>query len=182
MIRAIGLVEFNSIAKGIEAADQMLKMSNVEIVISSPTCPGKYITLIHGDVAAVENSVKAGKSAGGQFVVADIVIPNIDPQIFPAITGSSLVEKIDAIGVIESFSIASLIIAADACVKAAGITLLEIRLGQAIGGKSVVVFTGDVADVNSAMEAGTAVIEESGNLVAKIVIPSPHSDLKKILI
>lgn len=182
MIKAIGLVEFNSIAKGIEAADHMLKTANVELIISTATCPGKYITLVHGDVSAVENSVSAARHLGKEFIVDDLVIPNVDEQIFPAITGTANVEKIQSIGVIESFAIASLIVAADASVKAAGVELVELRLGSGIGGKSYVIMTGDVSDVNASIEAGVNVIKESGNIVCYTVIPSPHANFKKTLI
>lgn len=182
MIRAVGFVELNSIAKGIAVTDHMLKTANVEAVISTPTCPGKYITLVHGDVAAVENSVKAAKHLGGEYIVDDLIIANIDDQIFPAITGSSNVDKIQAIGVIESFAMPSLIEAADAGVKAAGVSLLEIRLGSGIGGKSYVIMTGDVSDVTASVEAGVNVIKESSNIVDYVVIPSPHVNFKKILL
>ena len=46
MEKAIGMVEFNSIARGIYAADQMVKISEVEIVTASSTCPGKYIACL----------------------------------------------------------------------------------------------------------------------------------------
>lgn len=182
MIRAIGMVEFNSIAKGIEVADHMLKAANVELVISTATCPGKYITLVHGDVAAVESSVKSAVTLGEEFVVADLIIPNVDEQIFPAITGTTNIETIRAIGVIESFSIASLIIAADVCVKAASIEIVEMRLGSGIGGKSYVIITGDVSDVNASIEAGVNPIKESGNIVTYTVISSPHSNFRKTLL
>jgi microcompartment protein CcmL/EutN len=182
MIRAIGLVEFFSIARGIEVADQMLKTANVELLLSSATCPGKYITLVHGDVAAVENSVNAAVRLGGEFLVDHLIIPNVDEQIFPAITGSSSVENIRAIGVIESFAIASLIVAADACVKAANVDLLELRIGSGIAGKSYVVMTGDVSDVNAAVKAGVETIEDTGNIVCYTVIPSPHADFKRTLL
>lgn len=182
MIRAIGLVEFFSIARGIEVADQMMKAANVELLLSSATCPGKYITLVHGDVAAVENSVNTAIRLGGEFLVDHLIIPNVDEQIFPAITGSSSVDNIRAIGVIESFAIASLIIAADACVKAASVDLLELRIGSGIGGKSYVVMTGDVSDVNAAVKAGVETIQDTGNLVCHTVIPSPHVSFKKTLL
>jgi microcompartment protein CcmL/EutN len=182
MISAIGIVEFNSIAKGIEAADRMLKTADIEIAIATPTCPGKYITLIHGNVTDVENSMKGAKELGGEFLVDDLIIPNVDQQIFPAITGTVDIDRIKAIGVIESFAIPSLINAADASVKAAKVSLIEIRLGSGIGGKSYVVMTGDVADVDASIEAGINVMKESGNMVNHITIASPHTDLRKILI
>ena len=43
MKKAIGLVEFKSIAKGIETTDERLKSANVELITSTALCPRKYI-------------------------------------------------------------------------------------------------------------------------------------------
>lgn len=182
MIRAIGLIELNSIARGMEVTDVMLKTANVEIIISSSTCPGKYIALVHGDISAVENSIKSGKLAGKECVIDDLIIPNVDEQIFPAITQTTDVKNIKALGVIESFSIASMILATDTCVKTANVKLLEIRLGSGIGGKSYVVMTGDVAEVKASVEAGVNLIKPTSNLVNYTIISSPHEDFKKLLL
>ena len=85
MQRAIGMVEFTSIARGIYVADQMVKISEVEIVSSTTSCPGKYITIVTGDVAAVKASVAMGEDLAGEFFVDSIVIPNVSDSVFPAI-------------------------------------------------------------------------------------------------
>ena len=90
---AIGMVELNSIARGIYAADQMVKISEVEIVTAASTCPGKYIAIVHGDVAAVEDSVRIGERMAEEFFVDSIVIPNVDPGVFPAITGATMPDR-----------------------------------------------------------------------------------------
>ena len=118
MQRAIGMVEFNSIARGIYAADQMVKISEVEIVTAASTCPGKYIAIVHGDVAAVEDSVRIGERMAEEFFVDSIVIPNVDPGVFPAITGATMPDRVQAIGIMESFSLATMIICADQILKA----------------------------------------------------------------
>ena len=179
-MRAIGLIELNSIARGIEVVDVMLKTANVEVMIATPTCPGKYITLIYGDISAVENSINAGKNIGKEFIVDDLIIPNVDEQLFPAVTCTTNVKEIKAIGVIESFAIASLIVAADSSVKAANVQLIEIRLGSGIGGKSYVIMTGEVGDIKVSIEAGVNSIKETGNIVNHAVIPSPHSKFRKL--
>jgi len=177
MINAIGLVEFVSIAKGIEAADAMLKASRIEVLDARTICPGKYIVLIWGDVSAVQNSVRAGKDIGRNTVVDDFVIPNVHPSVIEAISSASSVTDLDALGVIESFSIAALIVAADVAVKAGKVDLIEIRIGNGIGGKSYVTLTGDVGDVKSSIKAGAASCAEKGMLVESVVIPSAHKDL-----
>ena len=88
-MHAIGLVEFNSIARGIEAADAMVKTAMVDLVIANPVCPGKYIVLVSGDVAAVQSAVKAGVKTAGQSVVDEFILPNVHPAVFPAITATS---------------------------------------------------------------------------------------------
>lgn len=174
---AIGLVEFSSIAAGIEAADAMLKAAVVDLIFSRPICPGKYMVLVTGDVAAVENSVKAGVEKGGAATVDEFVLPNVHPTVIPAMTASTLVTQVEALGVIETYSIASLIVAADKAVKAAEVELIEVRLGTGIGGKSYVTLTGDVAAVKAAVEAGARTAAEKGLLLKQVVIPSPHRSL-----
>ena len=170
MQRAIGMVEFNSIARGIYAADQMVKISEVEIVTAASTCPGKYIAIVHGDVA---DSVRIGERMAEEFFVDSIVIPNVDPGVFPAITGATMPDRVQAIGIMESFSLATMIICADQILKAAELQAIELRLGNGLGGKAYFTYTGDVAAVKAGTDAGEAIAQEKGLLVNSEVIPSP---------
>lgn len=177
MPNAIGMVEFTSIARGIYAADQMLKISDVEIVTAGSVCPGKYIAIVQGDVGAVQDSVGIGERLAEEFFVDSIIIPNVSPGVFPAITGATMPDEIQALGIMESFSLATMVIAADAILKAAELSPLELRLGNGLGGKSYFTFTGDVAAVQTGVEAGKAIAEEKGLLVNAEVIPSPSDRL-----
>ena len=172
-MRAIGMVEFNSIARGIYVADQMVKISDVEIATAAPTCPGKYIAIVYGDVAAVEASVKIGERMAEEFFVDSLLIPNVDAGVFPAITGATMPQRIQAVGIIESFSLATMIVCADAVLKTAEVEAIELRLGTGLGGKSYFTFTGDVAAVKAGNDAGVAIAQEHGLLVNAEVIPSP---------
>lgn len=176
---AIGLIELNSIAKGIETCDAMLKATDVELLTVQSICPGKYIVLVGGPVADVESSVQDGLNIAEGFIVDQLVIPNVDPQIFPAITSTSEVRPINALAIIETFSVASVIIASDAAVKAADVDLIEIRLAQGIGGKSYCTLTGDVGAIREAVQAGVDSIADRGLLVNQVVIPRPHKNLAK---
>ena len=174
---SIGLIELTSIAAGYQAADAMLKASNVDLLLSRSICSGKYMVMVRGDVAAVEASVAAGMS-GCRFAVIDsFVIPNLHEAVFPAIAGSSQVEELNALGIVESFSVAALIEGADAAVKAANVQLIEIRLAMALGGKAFVTMTGDVAAVQASVDAAAQVVGQKGMLVNKVVIPHPRGEL-----
>jgi microcompartment protein CcmL/EutN len=174
---SIGLIELGSIASGFAVADAMLKASEVEILLARSICSGKYIVMVGGDVAAVTASVEAGSDAGRGSVIDTFVIPNVHQDVFPAISGSSKVDILEALGIIESFSVASLIEAADASAKAAKVKLIEIRLAMALGGKAFLTMTGEVSAVQSAVDAGARIVAEKGLLVNKVVIPAPRKEL-----
>jgi len=174
---SIGLIELTSIAAGFQVCDTMLKTADVELVLSRSICSGKYMVMVRGDVAAVQASVSAGISSGHFSVIDSFVIPNLHESVFPAISGASKVETLEALGIVESFSVASLIEGADAAVKTANVELIEIRLAMALGGKAFATMTGDVAAVQSAVDAAAAVVGQRGMLVNKVVIPHPRPEL-----
>jgi microcompartment protein CcmL/EutN len=179
---SIGLIELGSIASGYEVADAMLKTADVELVLARSICSGKYIVMVRGDVAAAQSSVSAGSQAGGFSVIDTFVIPNLHESVFPAISGAAEVDRLEALGIIESFSVASLIEGADAAAKAANVQLIEIRLAMALGGKAFVTLTGSVSAVRSAVDAGARAISEKGLLVNKVVIPNPRPELLRDMI
>lgn len=174
---SIGLIELTSIAAGFQVTDAMLKAADVDVVLSRSICSGKYMVMVRGDVAAVEAAVASGTRAGHFSVVDTFVIPNLHESVFPALSGITKVEALEALGIVESFSVASLIEGADAAVKAANIQLIEIRLAMALGGKAFVTLTGSVAAVESAVAAGAQVVGAKGMLVNKVVIASPRPEL-----
>ena len=173
----IGFLELNSIAKGIEAADAMLKAAEVTLLSAKPSCPGKYHVLIHGEVAAVTSSIKAGVKVGGSHVIEKTVIPRVHPQVIEAINLATPMYERNALGILEFFSVTSAIMGADAAVKAAEINLIEVRLGTGIGGKSFVTFTGEVAAVSESCKAGAAAGGSNGMLVDSVLIPSPREEI-----
>lgn len=180
--RAIGIIETNSIAKGIKAADSMLKAANTNILISNPVCPGKYLIIIQGTVASVKSSIEAGAITAGESITESVVIPNVHPEIFPAMTKTTNVEKVDAVGIIETFSAPSAIMAADEAIKTAKIQLIEVRLSMALGGKAYAMFTGEVGAVRAAIAAGVKRVTDQGLILSTALIPAPHKDLIKHLL
>lgn len=168
------MVEFNSIAAGIDASDQMMKTAQVEAMFFKTICPGKFLAAVCGDVAAVSASISAGRETHSETVVDWFVIPNIHRDVVRALSGGGLLSKKQSLGIIETFSAASIVLAADAAVKAADVELIDVRTALGLGGKGYALLTGDVAAVTAAVDAGSAIAGENGLLVSKIVIPSPH--------
>lgn len=176
-MEAIGILESNSIAKGIEAADAVLKAADTALLYAKPVCPGKYTILFYGDVAAVSASLDAGAAVIDAHLVDSVVIPRIHPQVIQAISLSTAPDGVNAVGVMEFFSVTAAVYAADAAAKAADVTLLDVRLGVGIGGKSFAVLTGEVAAVEEAVRCGMAAGEEKGLVITSTVIPSPRKEI-----
>ena len=170
---AVGMVEFNSIAAGIDAADQMVKTAQVDPLFFKTICPGKFVAAVTGDVAAVSASVNAGRETHADALVDWFIIPNIHRDVIGALAGATGITERGALGIIETFSAASIVVASDAAVKAADVQLLDVRVALGLGGKGYALMTGDVAAANAAVEAGSTAAAESGLLVSKVVIPSP---------
>jgi microcompartment protein CcmL/EutN len=175
----IGFIETSSIAKGIEATDAMMKMADVELLMTTIIPRGKYLIMIAGDVADVESSLRAGLATAVGTVLDHFIIQNIHPELPPAIKGRVKVDHIEAIGIIETKEVASAIYAGDAAVKSANIKLIEAR--NQPGGKGLVVLTGEVGAVRTAVAAGVASIKKDGMLIGEVVIPYAHEALRKNL-
>lgn len=177
-VRTIGCVELNSIAMGMHTADEMAKAAHVELVLARPTCPGRYLVIVTGDTGAVQSSVATGREIGGEMVIDWFVLANVHADVIPALNGTTLRASIDALGVIETCTTTSCILAADAAAKAGLVDLLEIRFAAGLAGKAYVVMTGDVASVDSSVRAGVEGVGDAGPVLSHVVIPSPSEALK----
>ncbi|MCD6497566.1 MAG: BMC domain-containing protein [Deltaproteobacteria bacterium] len=179
---AVGYVETRSVARGVEVADVMAKTSDVRIETAMPTCPGKFLVMATGLVAAVRTAVEVGVAVAGETMTDFTVIPSVHPDVIPALGGMVDVETIEALGVIETFTMASAVRAADEAVKTADVRLIEVRLGRGLAGKAFVMLTGHVAAVRAAVEAGVKALADEALILGTTVIPSPHPQiLDKIL-
>ncbi len=177
MKKAIGLLEFKSIARGIKVTDEILKSADIEIVQASSICPGKYVSIVVGDVSAVNTAVNVGTEEGGIYLIGSNIISSIDERVFPALLGISNVENIKAIGVLETISALSSIIAVNTAVKSADVEIVDLRIARGLGGKSFFVITGEVSSVTQAIDASVNKLEEYGDIIDRVVIPAPNKDL-----
>lgn len=178
---SIGFIELSSIAKGIEAADAMMKMAEVELLHTQAIPRGKFTILIGGEQAHVEQSLQAGIQCASQTLIDQFIIQNVHDQVLPAMKSRISVNVLEAVGVIETKDATAAILAADAAAKKAAVTLLEVFPGKGAGGKGYVTFTGEVGAVRSAVAAGIETIKRNESLISWVVIPYAHKSLLKVL-
>lgn len=174
---ALSLIEFSSIAAGIQAADAMVKRAPIDVIQSGTVQPGKYLVLIGGMTADVEESLAAGQEVGGGAIVDLVYLPQVHPDVVGALRGGRMPDPNDALGVIETRSVSAAIHAADAGIKGAQVRLLEVRLADGLGGKGIVLYSGLVADVEIAVEIGVGAIDQAKQLIRQVVIPQLHPEM-----
>lgn len=179
---ALALIEFDSIAAGIEAGDAMAKKAPIARIVAGTVQRGKYLVLVAGAVADVEESLAAGLAVGASAVLDHVYLPGVHPHVVEAIAAQRRPQPIAALGVIETRTVASAIAAADAGVKGAQVNLLEVRLADGLGGRGLVLFDGLVADVEAAVRIGTDVIAGTKALIHAVVIPQFHPEMAENLL
>lgn len=180
---AIGLLELCSVARGVEVADAILWESDIELLFATPVQPGKYVMLFTGSVQDLSSAIRLGVELAGGDLVDQLLIPQVHTQVEMALRrrDGQVQGTIDAIGVIETRTVASTILSADVALKRATVDLIELRIANGLGGKSFVTMTGEVSDVRSSIAAGAADAESRGQLARQVVIPRPHPELTRHL-
>ncbi len=179
---SLGLIELSSVARGIETTDKMLKAAEVTLVMARTICSGKYMVMVSGELNEVQASMEAGLNTSREATVDKLIIPDVHPDVFPAISATTVVLQRGAMGIIEAFSVSSLVEAIDKVAKAALVEMVQCRLAMALGGKAYLVFTGDVEAVRYAIAEGVEVVQRRGLLVNQVVIPDPRPELFKTMI
>ncbi|MFQ5943518.1 MAG: BMC domain-containing protein [Anaerolineales bacterium] len=174
---ALSLIEFGSIAAGIQAADAMVKRAPIDVIQAGTVQPGKYLVLVGGMTADVEESLAAGRETGGEAVLDVVYLPQVHSGVVEALKGQRSPEPTDALGVLETTSVAAAIHSADAGIKGAEVQLVEVRLADGLGGKGIVLFSGAVADVEIAVALGVAALDGPEQLLRQVVIPQLHEEM-----
>lgn len=176
-MNSIGLIEVKNISRGIKITDEMLKSAGISLIQSGAVCPGKFVTIIGGELSSIQAAVERAELIAEDALIDKFVIGNLGEKVFEAMCGTATVKEKKALGIIETFTAASAIEAADAAVKAAVVSLIEVRVARGMGGKCFVSMTGNVADVKAAVEAGAKIAAKTGVLINTEVIANPHQEL-----
>jgi microcompartment protein CcmL/EutN len=178
---ALALIEFDSIAAGVEAGDAMAKKAPVARVASGTVQNGKYLVMVTGEVADVEECYTEGLLVGANAVLDSVFLPGVHPRVAEAVGRARLPEPVDALGIVETRTVAAAIAAADAGIKGAEVNLIEVRLADGLGGKGLVFFSGLVHDVEAAVRIAVECISATAVaapvLVHAVVIPQLHPDM-----
>ncbi|HEY2745180.1 MAG TPA: BMC domain-containing protein [Polyangia bacterium] len=178
---ALGVIELSSVARGVVVADAMVKKAPVELVLARAVSSGKFVILVSGEVADVEEAMQEAIATAQATLVDRLLLSQAAESLLAALRRHAPAPTaVDAVGIFETFSVASTLHAADAAAKAAHVEVAELRLADGLGGKAYFIVAGAQADVEAALFAAEHVTA-TGMLLAREVIARPHEDLLKHL-
>jgi microcompartment protein CcmL/EutN len=225
---ALALLEFDSVAAGIQAADVMVKRAPIALLKAGTVHPGHYLVLVGGTVASVEEAWRAGKGEGqghgqgqgqgrghaqgwgqgngqwrGQghcewlppghgkvevqgyvqgpgFLLDDVFLPDVHEDVLRGAMGERREIQDEALGILETRGVASLLRAADAGAKGADVRIAELRLADDLGGRAFVLFDGRLTAVQAALEIGGARITE-GQVLHQSLLSRLDGNLRRLL-
>jgi len=176
------MIEFKTVSAGVTAADIMVKTASVELIQAQVVCPGKYIALITGDLSAVDAAVETAKARYPEQLIDSFVLGNPHEGIFPAIYGTTHVEHVSALGILETYDAAAIIVAADMAAKTAEVELIELRVAKGMCGKSYVYLCGEVSAVDAAIARARDSVAQSGMYLDSSVIAHPDEQIIKSIL
>ena len=155
----------------------MAKRAPITALHTGTVQPGHYLVLIAGEVGDVEEAVDAGTRASADSLLDLVLLPDIHPDVVEAVRGRRIGGDVEALGIVETITVASIIEAADAGIKGAAVDLLEMHLADGLGGRGYLLFGGAVSDVEAAVEIGGGRAHE-GTLVRRAVISQLHDEMR----
>ena len=177
----VGLLETSSVARGIAAADAMVKEAAVRVLSSRPIQPGRYATLVDGMVDEVRKALDRGSERAGDAWVDELWLPSVHPDVLPAAFDPGDLAVEESLGILEASSISATLRAADRAAKTSRARVVFVRLADGLGGKGYFLVTGAIDDVEASIDAAAELVSASGGLVSRVVLPRLHGDIEPFL-
>jgi microcompartment protein CcmL/EutN len=178
---AIALIELSSIAAGALAADRMVKRSPVELLHAGTMQPGKFLILVGGGTAEVEESYREGIQVSESAVLDEVFLPQVHPRVVEAIEGDRAFSAYESMVVLETSTIAAIVRATDAAAKGATVEVAEMRIGSGLGGRGLAILTGERTDIEAAAEIAMRSLAGRNGTLCHSIISNVHDQFAERL-
>ena len=178
----LAFVEFGSIAEGIYCADALLKKAPIAMIKSGTVSRGRYLIIIGGSTASVEESLNEALAVGHASRLDYAFLPDVHPQVHDAVLGQRQAIVQDAVAILETDTVAANVRAAESALKGTGVQLVELRLADyELSGKAISIYNGELPEVQAAMELAGDFLRGRKEYVQHRIICQPHETLTQHL-
>jgi bacterial microcompartment shell protein len=161
---ALAMLLFADIPPGLFALDALAKEADVEVFQTGTIHCGRYLILFGGEVGPVERAWRRALDAAGPQVVDEVLLPHAEGRLLPAIRAGAIRWPApgDTLGVLQTATPPALVRAVDAALKGTLVDLVELRVGDGIGGKAIASLWGETHDIVAAVDLARASFEKAG--------------------
>ena len=178
----LGIIELSSIARGLLVCDLMLKKAEVRLLRSGPVGCGKFLILITGDEADLQEAIEEGRHQADPFLVSWTFIPNLHPQVFAALEGrKNPGNRTDAFGIVEAQALAAMVHASDLALKTAAVHLVELTFDLDMGGKGYFTLAGDLAALEVAIAIAAEALRAENAFTHSEILARPHARVRDMV-
>ena len=171
---SLGVLEIDGLARGIVAADAALKKAAVQVLWAGAVTPGKYLLLLRGEIAEMEEAMAAGAALADTLLLDQLLLPQAHSEVWHAL-GSPRQLPMLSVGIVETLGATAALRGLDAACKAADVAVASLQLSRGIGGKGFFTLTGEQHSLEAALDAAAGVLGNA--LVERQLIARPHPDL-----
>ena len=179
---AIAVIEFSDIPTGVVATDAMLKKAPIALIRSGTITAGRFLVLIGGTPASVDESLRAGLVEGGGAVLDHLFLADVHVQLYDGILGARRPAGAGSLAVLETETVAANLLAVEHALKGTNVELVEIRLAdQGLAGKGVSILRGELHDVEAAAALALAALAEVGSEISTRIVSAPHDRLGQLI-
>ncbi len=177
---SLGAFETATVARGVVALDALLKRAPLAVLAARTVSPGRYLVLVHGGEAEVEEGLGAAVDGAGEDLVDQVVLYDPHPGLAAALRRAGPTPVRDALGVIETATVAAALHGADRALKELGLQLTGLRLGSGLTGKGVFIVTGPLDAVDALPDFLPSLLDR--RLLRLELVRQPHPDLPAALL
>ena len=176
---ALAVVDFAQVPAGLDATDAMLKKAPVAFFRSGTVTRGRYLTLLGGTPASVEEALAEGLARAGGHVLDHLFLADVHPRLLDALEGRHGDDGTGALLVLETATASSVVLACEKALKGTLVDLVEVRLADAgLAGKGLALFRGDLHELDAAIDLVRAVLPPAAGLSHRI-LARPHDALAR---
>jgi microcompartment protein CcmL/EutN len=176
---ALAVLDFSEIPAGLDATDAMLKKAPVAFFRSGTVTAGRYLTLIGGTPASVDEALAEGLARAGSHLLDHLFLADVHPRLLDALEGRRGDDGAGALLVLETATASSVVLACERALKGTQVDLVEVRLCDAgLAGKGLALFRGDLHELEAAVDVVTSVLSSAAGLSHRI-LARPHDALAR---
>lgn len=180
---ALAMLLLGEVPPGLRVLDALAKEADVDVLQTGTIHCGRYLILFGGEVGPVERSWRRALDTAGPSVVDEVLLPHAEARLAPAIRTGVIRWPApgDTLGVLQAVTPPALVRAVDAALKGALVDLVELRVGDGLGGNAIASLWGEMHDVEAAIDLARSSFEKAGSKGSTAVIPRADPAVREAL-